>query len=82
MSPTKIPSEHPPSQADLPRCSRDFVNEVQRVRNAGISKVDALTILKCADVLSEYVKLIGLIREIGVDDYVMADLVKMVYEGD
>jgi hypothetical protein len=82
MSVSKIPSGGPPSQSELPRCSREFVQEASKLHRAGLSKETVLQILKHSGAVFEFVKIAGLIRVIGVDDYVMENLISSIWEED
>jgi hypothetical protein len=80
MSVSKIPSGGPPSQSELPRCSRQFVQEASKLHDLHFSKAAVLDILKHSGAVFEFVKIAGLIRVIGVDDYVMQDLIAAIWE--
>ena len=76
MSERKIPS----GISQLPKNSRDFVIEAARMSDAGFDRETVLRILKHSDTVFEFVKIAGLLKFIGIDDYVMEELVNVVFE--
>jgi hypothetical protein len=80
MSPTNLPHGGPPNQAELPRCSRDFVHEASKLHRAGLSKENVLEILKHSGAVFEFVKIAGMLKFINIDNYVMENLITSIWE--
>jgi hypothetical protein len=80
MSERKIPSGGPPSQSELPRCSREFVQEASKLYDLHFSKPAVLDILKHSGAVFEFVKVVGLLKFVNIDDYVMQDLIAAIWE--
>lgn len=78
--PCNNPPGGPPSQSELPRHAREFVQNASKLHSAGFSKETLLQILKHSGTVFEFVKNAGLVRVIGVDDYVMENLISSIWE--
>jgi hypothetical protein len=77
---SKIPHDGEPSQLELPRCTRAFVQDASKLHRAGFSRETTLQILKHSDTVFEFVKIVGLLKFINIDDFVMESLIQTIWE--